>query len=82
MLTKIQKWGNSQGIRLPREVLRKIDISIGDNVDVSIYHGEIIVKPVKVTRGKYTLKNLLKNIPDDYRPHEIQWGAPAGKEIW
>ena len=82
MLTKIQKWGNSQGIRFPREVLRKAHISIGDVVEISIHEGEIVVKPAKVTRRKYKLKNLLSKIPTDYRTEETEWGESVGGEIW
>ncbi len=82
MITKIQKWGNSQGIRFPREVLRKAHISIGDDVDISIQHGEIVVKPVLVTRRKYKLKDLLSKTPADYRPQETEWGEPIGREVW
>ncbi len=82
MLTKIQKWGNSQGIRFPREVLRKANISIGDDVDISIHQGEIVVKPTKVTRRKYKLKNLLSKMPNDYITEETKWSKPVGGEIW
>lgn len=82
MITKIQKWGNSQGIRFPLEVLRKAHISIGDEVDISIHNGEIIVKPATATRFKYNLKDLLSKTPANYRPKEIEWGDPTGGEIW
>ena len=82
MLTKIQKWGNSQGIRFPKDVLRKANIDIGDDVDVFVEKGEIIVKPNKATRGKYDLKKLLSKMPADYRAEEIDWGEPRGKEVW
>jgi len=82
MITKIQKWGNSQGVRFPKDVLRKVHIAIGDDVDISIHNGKIIVKPTTVNRGKYKLKNLLSQMPEDYRPKEINWGKPVGGEIW
>lgn len=82
MLAKIQKWGNSQGIRFPKEVLRKAHISVGDDVDISIHQGEIIVKPTKITRRKYKLKNLLSKMPTDYRAKETEWGEPVGGESW
>lgn len=82
MLTKIQKWGNSQGVRFPCEVLRKAHMSIGDDVDISIHQGEIVVKPVRVIRKKYKLKNLLSKMPADYKPEETDWGEPSGGESW
>lgn len=82
MLTKIQKWGNSQGIRFPRQILRQAQINTGEEVDISAQSGEIIIKPVSGIRGKYRLKDLLRGMPADYHPKELNWGSSQGKEIW
>ena len=82
MITKIQKWGNSQGVRFPKDILRKAHVSIGDNVDISIHNGDIIVKSVTVIRKKYKLKNLLAKMPKNYPSEEIKWGKPVGGEVW
>jgi antitoxin MazE len=82
MVTKIQKWGNSQGLRFPREVLRKASILIGEEVDISVRNGEIVVKPALSLRRKYRLKDLVARMPAHYKPLEEQWGGPQGKEIW
>ena len=82
MLTKIQKWGNSQGIRFPREILRKAHISVGDDVDISVQTGKILVKPANAKRRKYRLKNLLSKIPSNYKAKEEDWGKPEGGEVW
>ena len=82
MLTKVQKWGNSQGLRFPREILSRAHISIGDEVDIEIHNGEIVIKPVTRIRGKYNLKDLVSKIPDNYMSEEQNWGSPVGKEEW
>lgn len=82
MLTKIQKWGNSQGLRFPKEVLSRTHISIGDEVDINIHHGEIVIKPVMRIHGKYNLKELVSRIPNNYKTKEEDWGSPVGKEEW
>lgn len=82
MIAKIQKWGNSQGVRFPRDVLGKLHISVGDEVEISVRRGEIVVKPAMRKRGKYSLEKLLSEMPDDYHPAEMDWGEPAGKEVW
>ena len=82
MITKVQKWGNSQGLRFPKEILHQADISIGDEVDMTIHHGEIIIKPVIRVRGKYNLKDLVSEIPSGYKAKEDNWGSPVGKEEW
>ena len=82
MVTKIQKWGNSQGIRLAKQVLEDARISVGDNVDVTTRDGVIILAPVKRVRGKQSLQDLVSRIPKNYEIAELDWGDPVGREAW
>jgi antitoxin MazE len=82
MVTKVQSWGNSQGLRLSKQVLADANVSVGDNVDVAVRDGVIVVTPVKRTRGKVSLRKLVARIPKDYKPEEADWGSPAGREVW
>lgn len=82
MIAKVQKWGNSQGLRFPRDVLRKASIAVGEEVDISVRRGEIVVKPSVRTRGKYRLKDLTAKMPARYRVAEEEWGKPVGRETW
>ncbi len=82
MQTKIQKWGNSQGLRIPKVVLDEIQSSIGDEVEVYSQEGKIIIEPVKRIKGKISLKSLVNKIPKNYKTQEVDWGKPLGKEEW
>ena len=82
MVTKIQKWGNSQGIRLAKSVLEDARISVGDDVDVTTRDGVIILSPVKRVRGKQSLQDLVSRIPKNYETAELDWGEPVGREVW
>ncbi len=82
MVTKVQKWGNSQGLRLNKKLLEDAHISIGDEVDVTFKDGEIVISPIKRVRGKYSLQQLIACIPTDYRVEEVSWSPPEGKEAW
>ena len=82
MLTKVQKWGNSQGLRLAKSVLEDARINVGDEVDVAVRDGVIVVAPARRIRGKYRLKDLVSRIPADYQPGEIDWGKPVYREAW
>jgi antitoxin MazE len=82
MVTKIQKWGNSQGLRLAKQVLEDAHISVGDDVDVTVRDGLIVVAPARRVRGKRSLPDLVSRIPKDYKTEEIDWGQPVGKEVW
>jgi len=81
MVTKIQKWGNSQGLRLPKQVLEDARIAVGDDVDVTAHDGMIVIAPARRVRGKQSLKELVSRIPENYEPEEMNWGEPVGKEI-
>jgi antitoxin MazE len=82
MVTKVQKWGNSQGLRFTRQVLSEACIDVGDEVKVSVRGGRIIVEPLAKVRGRYKLKDLVAKIPKGYRATEVDWGRPVGKEAW
>jgi len=83
MVTKVQKWGNSQGLRLAKQVLEETHISIGDPVDVSARDGVIVIAPIrKSVRAGLSLQELVSRIPKNYKPEEVEWGEPAGREAW
>ena len=82
MLTKIQKWGNSQGLRFTKTLLEEAQINVGDEVQVSVQKGRIIVEPVTKVRGKYDLKALVSKMPKGYQTEELDWGPPVGREVW
>lgn len=82
MLARVQKWGNSQGLRLPKSILRDAQVSTGDEVKISVRDRNIILEPVKKTRRKYDLKKLVAKMPKNYEPAELDWGRPVGKEVW
>ena len=82
MITKVQKWGNSQGVRLSREILSNVEIQVGDSVNLSVREGTLIVTPLRRVRGGHDLRELVGQIPKDYKASEIDWGYPQGREIW
>jgi antitoxin MazE len=82
VVTKVQKWGNSQGLRLTKQVLEDAGILIGDEVDVAARDGVIVIAPVRRVRGKRSLRELVSKIPRDYKSSEVEWGNPVGKEAW
>jgi antitoxin MazE len=82
MTTKVQRWGNSQGLRLNRQILEDARISVGDEVDVLVQDGTITIAPVRRVRGKYRLRQLVGRMPKNYKVEEVDWGRPVGKEAW
>lgn len=82
MLSRVQKWGNSQGVRIPKNLLEHSRIKIGEEVDISVHEGKIIVEPVKRIRGKYDINELAKKMPQQCILDEEDWGIPVGREEW
>lgn len=79
MVTKVQKWGNSQGLRLSKQVLDLADIAIGDDVQIIVGDGQITMKKAG---SKYNLAELVARIPKRYKATEVGFGPPVGKEEW
>lgn len=80
MVSKVQRWGNSQGLRLSKQVLDLADIAIGDEVEIVVGGGQILVK--KVDRPRYDLAQLVARIPKGYKAEEVDFGPPVGREAW
>ena len=80
IVTKVQKWGNSQGLRLSKNILDLADIAVGDAVEIVVGDHQITAK--KVARSRFDLKELVSRIPEDYKVEEVDFGSPVGKEEW
>ena len=77
MIISLSKWGNSQAVRLPRDILKEAGISLNDNFEVIIEDRQITLK---ATDKLPTLEELLKDW-DGTPPEPYDWGEPVGKEI-
>jgi antitoxin MazE len=77
-----QKWGNSLGVRIPKDVAEKIGIKQGSEMELIVVEneGSIILKP-KRTRKKYTLEELIEKITPDNRHEEMYFGI-EGRELF
>ena len=82
MITKVQKWGNSQGLRLSKEVLAGADLEVGDAVEIAVSDGTLVITPVHRVRGGVDLAQLVREIPAEYSAGEVDWATPAGREVW
>ena len=79
METVLKKWGNSQGIRLPKNLLNELKWKNGDKLSLTIKNNKIVIEPQQKHK---TIKELFKDYEGDYVKEEIDWGEPVGKEIW
>ena len=82
MSIKIQKSENSEEICFTKDILEAAQLNVGDEVQVTIQNGRIIIETATKTYKRANLKALLAQMPDDYQPEELDWGKPVGKEEW
>jgi antitoxin MazE len=79
MKSKVQKWGNSLALRIPKSFAEEAHISDGSNVDLQLRNGTLVVVPI---RSKATLKSLLAQVTDENLHGETETGRPQGSEFW
>jgi len=80
MIATIQKWGNSQGVRLPKILLDDLNMSEGNEVEILKRDNFIVIK--HATQKRKTIQELFAEYDGDYTPEEFDWGKPVGGEIW
>ena len=80
MTAKIQKWGNSQGLRLAKHILERARIEVGDDVEILVAEEEIRLK--RKPRPKFILAEMVARMPKNYQVQEETFGRPVGKEEW
>jgi len=80
MKTKVQKWGNSLAVRIPKAYAGEADVRSGDDIDIAIHEGKIMITPLKIK--KYELKALLSGVTKKNLHTEVDSGPPLGSEIW
>ncbi len=80
MRTVIQKWGNSQGIRIPKAFLDAMGMRENDTVELERRDNSIVITLPK--RKEVTLESIFEGYDGGYKPEEYDWGKPVGKEVW
>ncbi|MEK7208188.1 MAG: AbrB/MazE/SpoVT family DNA-binding domain-containing protein [Patescibacteria group bacterium] len=80
MTTKVQKWGNSLAVRLPRHITRSMSFRAGTPVSIKRERRRIVIVP-KIGREP-TLEELVAQITPANRYEKIDWGPRRGNEIW
>lgn len=81
MTTTIQKWGNSQGVRLPKHMLEVLKWSSNEKIVIIAQDNKIIIKQAEPKKRK-TIDEIFDGYNGNYVPEEIDWGDPTGGEIW
>lgn len=80
MQTKIQKWGNSLALRIPKLFALEVGLDQNSEVSVSVFEGKLLIEPV--TAPAYSLEQLLEQVTETNLHSEVDVGPPVGSEVW
>ena len=80
MRARIQKWGNSLALRIPRSFAAETALGQGAEVDLTIENGCLVVTPLAAP--EYTLDDLLARVTPDNLHGEVDTGPAVGDEAW
>ena len=80
MEARLQKWGNSVGLRIPSNILKSLNLKKDDVVELKQDEDKIIISISK--RKKISLKEEFEKYTGKNLAKEFDWDEPVGREIW
>ncbi len=80
MQTRVQKWGNSLGVRIPRGLAEEVGLGAGTEVSLTAKDGELVVKPALPAR--LILSDLLSGVSESNIHSFVDTGSAVGAEIF
>ena len=80
MLTKVQKWGNSLALRIPKTWALEARLENNSEVEISLFEGKLVITPVVTIQED--LAHLLSGVTKENLHNECDTGKAAGKENW
>jgi len=80
MKARVQKWGNSLAVRIPRSFAGEACIGQNSLVELSVEDGRIVLLPV--VEPKVSLAQLLEGVTEENRHQEVDTGSAMGGEVW
>ena len=78
--TRIQKWGNSLAVRIPKAFVKEAHVAYGTPVDLSVNDGKIVIDPY--AEPEYRLEDLLKGVTKKNTHAEVETEDKVGREVW
>lgn len=80
MKTRVQKWGNSLALRIPKSFASEVGLKSDSPVEISTEDGKLVITPV--AESHLTLKQLLAKVIPENVHHEVETGPATGNEAW
>jgi antitoxin MazE len=79
MRTRVQRWGNSLALRIPKPLAEEVGLQPSDEVEISLDGGELRVTPA---RRRWDLETLVSKITEKNAHSEVETGPVRGREAW
>jgi antitoxin MazE len=80
MHVRVQKWGNSLAVRLPKPLAEDAEVKEGTVLNLAVSEGMVVATPVQ--KRKWSLKQLLARVSKKNLHAEVDFGPSVGREIW
>ena len=80
MRSKVQRWGNSLALRIPKSFAIEAGLDKDTPVEISLSKGRLVIS--KAIREGYSLDELLKRVTSENIHREVDYGGPVGDEVW
>ena len=80
MKTRVQKWGNSLALRIPKSFATEVGLQRETSVEVSLADGKLVITPI--AKPRLSLKQLLAKVTKENLHHEVDTGYAVGNETW
>lgn len=80
MEIRLQKWGNSYGVRIPSAFLKALNIKSNDKILIEQVEDRIVIS--KSNKKKISLAERFASYKGENLANEFEWDDPVGNEIW
>ena len=80
MRGRVQKWGNSLAVRLPKSFAAEAGMDKDTPVDMVVKNGTLVLQAAHDDVPR--LEDLVSRITKRNRHAEVRTGPPVGKEVW
>ncbi|MGH8071203.1 MAG: AbrB/MazE/SpoVT family DNA-binding domain-containing protein [Candidatus Entotheonellia bacterium] len=80
MRSRIQRWGNSLALRIPKAFAAEVQLEQGTLVEVTLVDGKLLIVPI--VEPTVTLEQLLAGVTEENLHREVEAGPAIGNEAW
>ena len=80
MEARLQKWGNSDGIRIPSSILKALNLKTNDAINLEQIEDKIVIS--KQVKSKISLAEIFKEYHGENLAKDFSWDDVRGREIW